>query len=116
MIKASIKIACFNWNLRELCMPVGLNAGELIRVDELVAIRRPNRRGIALFPSEDPSEEKFTSLFALRTGFFKTCVTTQDGQKQVTGFQMVDVKQRHTHILDAQAFRRIVNPSQSLSI
>ena len=65
-------------------MPVGLNAEQLIRVDELVAIRRSIKRGTALFHSG----EKFTSLYAIRTGFFKTCVTTEDGRDQVTGFQM----------------------------
>ena len=34
------------------------------------------------------SGERFTSLYAIRTGFFKTCVTTEDGRDQVTGFQM----------------------------
>ena len=82
-IKA-IKIACSNCNLRDLCMPMGLNADELIRVDELVAIRRPVKRGAALFHSG----EKFSSLYAIRTGFFKTCVITEDGRDQVTGFQM----------------------------
>ena len=65
-------------------MPVGLNAEQLIRIDELVAIRRPIRRGTALFHSG----EKFTSLYAIRTGFFKTCMATEDGRDQVTGFQM----------------------------
>lgn len=65
-------------------MPMGLNVEELVRVDELVAIRRPVKRGSALFHSG----EKFTSLYAIRTGFFKTCVTTEDGRDQVTGFQM----------------------------
>jgi CRP/FNR family transcriptional regulator len=32
--------------------------------------------------------EKFNSLFAIRTGFFKTCVASEDGRDQVTGFQM----------------------------
>jgi CRP/FNR family transcriptional regulator len=27
-------------------------------------------------------------LYAIRTGFFKTCITTEDGRDQVTGFQM----------------------------
>jgi CRP/FNR family transcriptional regulator len=27
-------------------------------------------------------------LFAIRTGFFKTCITSEDGRDQVTGFQM----------------------------
>jgi len=32
--------------------------------------------------------DAFTSLYAIRTGFFKTCVSTEDGREQVTGFQM----------------------------
>ena len=84
MTTKAIKIACSNCNLRDLCMPMGLNADELIRVDELVAIRRPVKRGAALFHSG----EKFSSLYAIRTGFFKTCVITEDGRDQVTGFQM----------------------------
>jgi CRP/FNR family transcriptional regulator, anaerobic regulatory protein len=80
----TIKVACSNCNVRELCMPIGLNAAELSRVDELVAMRRPIKRGASLFRNG----EKFTSLFAIRTGFFKTCVTTEDGRDQVTGFQM----------------------------
>jgi CRP/FNR family transcriptional regulator len=65
-------------------MPVGLNAEELTRVDELVATRRSIKRGMSLFHNG----EKFTSLYAIRTGFFKTSVTTEDGRDQVTGFQM----------------------------
>ncbi len=80
----TIKIACSNCNLRELCLPLGLNTQELGRVDELVDKRRPVKRGVSLFRVGD----KFTSLYAIRTGFFKTCVTTADGRDQVTGFQM----------------------------
>ena len=40
MLKESIKVACSNCNLRELCMPVELNEAELRRIDELVAHRR----------------------------------------------------------------------------
>jgi len=84
MNKESIKVACSNCNLRELCMPMGLNAQELERVDELVTTRRTIKRGAALFHNG----EKFTSLYAIRTGFFKTSVNTEDGRDQVTGFQM----------------------------
>ena len=84
MISESIKIACSNCNLRELCMPIGLDAEELSRVDDLVAARRSIKRGTALFYNG----EKFTSLYAIRTGVFKTRVTTEDGRDQVTGFQM----------------------------
>ena len=80
----SMKVACSNCNLRELCMPVGLSPHELARIDEVVAVRRKVKRGTTLFRNG----EVFQSLFAIRTGFFKTCVTAEDGRDQVTGFQM----------------------------
>jgi CRP/FNR family transcriptional regulator, anaerobic regulatory protein len=84
MTPNTIRVACSNCNMRELCMPVGLNTDELERIDELVATRRKIKRGTALFRNG----EKFNALYAIRTGFFKTCITTDDGRDQVTGFQM----------------------------
>ena len=80
----AVKIACSNCNLRELCMPMGLKADELEKIDEVVATRRKIKRGARLYSNG----EKFTSLYAIRTGFFKTSITTEDGRNQVTGFQM----------------------------
>ena len=80
----TVKVACSNCNLRELCMPLGLSAEELDRIDEVVAARRKIKRGTTLFRNG----EKFVSLYAIRTGFFKTCVACEDGRDQVTGFQM----------------------------
>ena len=84
MTQQTIKVACSNCNLRELCMPVGLTDDQIKRIDNVVAIRRKIKRGSTLFRNG----EQFTSLFAIRTGFFKTCVATEDGRDQVTGFQM----------------------------
>ncbi len=80
----SIKVACSNCNLRELCMPMGLNDAEMQRIDEVVATRRKVARGDNLFRNGD----KFNALYAIRTGFFKTCISSEDGRDQVTGFQM----------------------------
>ena len=80
----NIKVACSNCNLRELCMPIGLEADELKRIDDLVATRRKVKRRETLFRTG----EAFTSLYAIRTGFFKTRVASEDGRDQVTGFQM----------------------------
>ena len=80
----SIKVACSNCNLRELCLPVGLSSDEVERLDQVVASRRKIKKGEALYHSG----EAFTSLYAIRTGFFKTCLTTDDGREQITGFQM----------------------------
>ena len=84
MTSNAIKVVCSNCNLRELCMPVGLSSEQMNRIDEIVATRRKVKRGAALFRNG----EAFTSLYAIRTGFFKTCIATEDGRDQVTGFQM----------------------------
>ena len=80
----AIKVACSNCNLRELCMPMGLSESEMAQIDDVVANRRKVKRGGLLFRNG----EKFTSLYAIRTGYFKTCVASEDGRDQVTGFQM----------------------------
>ena len=78
------KVACSNCNLRELCLPVGMSNDQLLKLDTLVSTRRTVQRGDTLFRSG----ESFQSLYAVRTGFFKTCVASEDGRDQVTGFQM----------------------------
>ena len=78
------KVACSSCNLRELCLPVGVSNAQMDRLDDIVSSRRAVDRGEALFRAG----EAFSSLFAVRTGFFKTCVSSEDGRDQVTGFQM----------------------------
>ena len=80
----AFKVACSSCNLRELCLPVGLTQNQLNHVDELVGSRKMVKRGEALFHTGDP----FRSLYAVRTGFFKTRISAEDGRDQVTGFQM----------------------------
>ena len=79
-----LKAHCSSCNLRELCLPVGLSTDQVDRLDELVSTRKSLIRGDSLFRAGD----EFQSLYAVRTGFFKTCVTLEDGRDQVTGFQM----------------------------
>ena len=78
------KVACSSCNLRELCLPLGMSNAQMDRLDDIVANRRALVRGDALFRAGDA----FTSLYAVRTGFFKTCVSSEDGRDQVTGFHM----------------------------
>ncbi|PKO31594.1 MAG: transcriptional regulator [Betaproteobacteria bacterium HGW-Betaproteobacteria-7] len=79
-----IKTACSSCNLRELCLPFGLNLEELERLDDMVSTRRRIKRGDHLYRAG----EAFDSIFAIRSGFFKTDVLLEDGRDQVTGFQM----------------------------
>ena len=95
----STRATCSNCSLRELCMPIDVSPEDFARIDEVVATRRTVKRGATLFRHAEP----FQSLFAIRTGFFKTFVTAESGREQVTGFQMAGeiigfdgiVKERH---------------------
>jgi CRP/FNR family transcriptional regulator len=79
------KVACSSCHLREICLPVGLTATEFELVDlRMVAERRKLARGASLFRAGD----RFDAIYAIWTGFFKTCVLSKDGRDQVTGFQM----------------------------
>jgi CRP/FNR family transcriptional regulator len=81
---AVLKAACSTCNLRELCLPVGLSADEMEKIDHLVTTRHRVSRGDHLYRTN----ESFESIYAIRVGFFKTEVFFEDGRDQVTGFQM----------------------------
>ena len=80
----SLRVACSSCSLRELCLPAGLDPGEMERVDRLVTSRRKLRRGADLYRAGAP----LAALFAIRSGFMKSCVLHDDGREQVAGFHM----------------------------
>lgn len=80
----SVKRACGNCNLRELCLPYGLSNEEMERIDEMVTLRRKVKQGEYLYRAGS----EFEAIYAIRSGFFKTDVLLEDGREQVTGFQM----------------------------
>ncbi len=79
-----MRTACSHCHLREVCLPVGLNQEQVNRLEQIVHARRRLRKGESLYRAGDP----FRSLFAVRSGFFKSRAATVDGRDQVTGFQM----------------------------
>ncbi len=79
-----LRTACSACNLKELCLPLGLAPADMERLDGLISQRRTVPRGEPLFRTSD----SFHALYAVRTGFFKTCLSAEDGRVQVTGFQM----------------------------
>jgi len=81
---AKVPTKCSSCNLREICLPCGLTGQDADRVEELVYTRRRVKRGESLYRAGD----EFTLLYAVRSGFFKTVQTLEDGRDQVTGFHM----------------------------
>lgn len=80
----SLKAACSQCNLRELCLPYGLSENEIAQLDHLVGGRRKVKRGHHLYRAGDA----FEAIYAIKMGFFKTDILLEDGRDQVTGFQM----------------------------
>jgi CRP/FNR family transcriptional regulator, anaerobic regulatory protein len=82
---AQFRTMCSTCNLRELCPPCcGLSRSEMDVADRLVFNRPRVRRGESLYRSGD----RFTSLYAVRNGFFKSTALLDNGRDQVTGFSM----------------------------
>jgi CRP/FNR family transcriptional regulator len=81
---SNFRAACSQCSLRELCLPLGLDPDEMHELERLVSTRRKIARGSSLFHGGDD----FGALYAVRYGFFKSFVTTDDGRDQVTGFYM----------------------------
>lgn len=79
------QVACSGCNLRELCLPGCKGGTDIERLDNLVYARRRVKRGETLFKAGDA----FSSIYAVRSGFFKTSLTDDEGREQVTGFMMV---------------------------
>ena len=80
----SLKTACATCSLHELCITAGIEAKDLIQLDRLVTKRRRVKQGESLFRTGD----KFNSLYAVRTGFFKATMVGTEGRSQITGFQI----------------------------
>ncbi len=80
----TLKAACSQCTLRELCLPYGLSASEIEQIESMVGVRRRVKRQQHLYRAG----ETFEAIYAIRSGFFKTDVLLEDGRDQVTGFQM----------------------------
>ena len=76
--------SCSDCDLRALCLPVGLPRHALARLATIVAAPKPVPRGQALFRAGQP----LRSLYAVRSGSFKTCLTHEPGRHQVTSFPL----------------------------
>lgn len=81
---ARLRRSCAQCSLQQLCLPAGIDADELVRLDEIVRRRRTLARGERLFRIGDP----LASVFVARDGAFKTVSISEDGEEQVIGFHL----------------------------
>lgn len=74
--------SCSFCSVRRLCLPHGVGEEDLSAVDGLVCDRPRYAKGDHIFHQSD----KFTSLYAIKSGSVKTFGVTRDGKEQITGF------------------------------
>ena len=81
---AHLRKSCAHCSLQQLCLPAGIDADELRRLDEIVKLRRPTQRNERLFRIADP----LVSLYIARDGAFKTVSISEAGEEQIVGFHL----------------------------
>ena len=76
--------SCKTCSLAELCLPRGLQAEELQRLDDVIKARRVVHSGDLLFKEGGKNQ----SIYAVRSGSVKTFAITESGEEQVLGFHL----------------------------
>jgi CRP/FNR family transcriptional regulator len=81
---ATPSTACSSCCLRGVCLPCDLGKVEMGRFDEITTAKRKVARGASLYNAGDV----FESLYAVRSGAFKTVGVSRHGEEKVTGFHL----------------------------
>ncbi len=77
-------VACSSCCLKGVCLPCDLGQSELDQFDRIATAKRRVARGASLYHSGDG----FESLYAVRSGAFKTVGTSRQGDEKITGFHL----------------------------
>ena len=77
-------VACGDCGVHKLCVPLGLDSGDLSLLESVVRRQQTFRRGELLYRMGEPLEY----IYAIRSGSVKTYIATEDRRVQVTGFHI----------------------------
>ena len=85
VIKLSeLKSHCQSCSLYDLCLPMGLESGDLDRLGNVIKRSQSVNKNNFLFRMGEPLK----SVYAIRSGSFKTYLTNPDGTEQIVGFSL----------------------------
>ncbi|MGI5309755.1 fumarate/nitrate reduction transcriptional regulator Fnr [Rheinheimera sp. WS51] len=82
MQKSALK--CQDCGFSQLCLPFSLNRLEMDQLDDIIQRKKPFHKGDMLFTAGMAQK----SLFAIRSGTFKSFTITTQGDQQITGFHL----------------------------
>ncbi|WP_100657301.1 fumarate/nitrate reduction transcriptional regulator Fnr [Alteromonas flava] len=80
--RSDLSIHCQTCSFSHLCLPVSLNEEEMGSLDEIIERKKPLHKNDRLIQAGD----HFQSLYAVRSGSFKSFISDADGEEQVIGF------------------------------
>lgn len=78
------QINCGECRLGDLCLPISLLRNDISQLDQIVERGRPLHKGDMIYYAGDT----FKSVYAVRSGSFKTICIAPDGKEQITGFYL----------------------------
>jgi len=79
-----VRRQCARCDLRDLCLPAGLDGADIDRVDQMVADRTSLAAGRTLYHAGAP----FRAIYVIKSGSFKTQTVSEGGELQVLGFHL----------------------------
>jgi cAMP-binding proteins - catabolite gene activator and regulatory subunit of cAMP-dependent protein kinases len=103
-----LRRSCSSCALHELCLPAGIGADDLNRLDTAVKDKRMLDRGAVLYREGD----KFDALYVVRSGSLKSFVQNEAGDMQILAFHLpgeiigFDALASNQHISQAEALER----------
>lgn len=78
------RASCLHCRLGTLCLPYGLKQDEINQLEAIVKRKRPIKSDELLFRQD----EDCGSLFAVKSGSFRSFITDSDGSEQTIGFYL----------------------------
>ncbi|MGY3039423.1 CRP/FNR family transcriptional regulator [Rhodanobacter sp. TND4EL1] len=103
-----LRRSCSSCALSELCLPAGVGAEDLEKLDIAIRDKRTLDRGNALYRDGDA----FHALYVVRSGSLKTFVQDETGAMQILGFHLpgdiigFDALAADKHVSQAEALER----------
>lgn len=78
------RASCLHCRLSTLCLPYGLKQDEISQLESIVKRKRPIKSDELLFRQD----EDCNSLYAVKSGSFRSFITDCDGSEQTIGFYL----------------------------
>lgn len=103
---STLKTACKSCKLHDLCLPLGLDLGDVEKLDNIIKRRKPLQKGEYLFHNGN----KFTSVYAVRSGSIKTYTESEQGDEQVTGLYLPG------ELLGLDAIHNAIHPCSAIAL